>query len=182
LAEAIKRFDELKTGYANQPTKALNTPKALEGLAQVLALAPNHLSAVKLQQLAKGETPSHLTLITTIEETMTAADRFDPLLEAYDLPRPAPGPIEDGALTAVHKDLARVKRLGDPAAAPVIDAVDQFCTAYVRSVIANQQPTATADSRKRMHQAVQQKSQQVRAAIEKVISDRNVIDKLLHHR
>ena len=176
LAQALALFDELKKSQAGNPVEGiLSTPGAKEKLAKVLELAPNHVSAKYLQQLSEGKKPERLTLPTTLNEAFAALGL---LRNGLDLFHSKAEFATDEGLGQARKNLARIQKMGDPAAAPVFTALHTFCQAYV--TWANADREHDGGDKMKLNDQLRQRREEVAAAVAKVISDKEVIDRLLH--
>ncbi len=174
MTEAQEMFNQLKAAYGTKSVSDLKTKVVQDKLAEIVALAPNDVSAAGLLRLAQGNGPTHLSVLTTLEQAFAGIGPLraglSPNIDAGDAP-------QDTVDTA-HQSLWHLRRIADPSAAPVVTALDDFCTAYGRW--ANSAAPMNSDYRKQLLQDVQTKAEAVRTALNKVASDPAVIDKLMH--
>jgi hypothetical protein len=176
LAQAMTMFDDLKADYAGKPVTALAEQGPREKLIQILDLAPNHVSARELQRFASGSGPTHLTLNGTLDEAVAAMGTMrSPLTtgiyHAEDASRRSLG-LTLGALS-------RVRRIADPQGIPVIVAIASFCNAYA-DWAEQVGPSGDAREAKRLGPDLIAKHDAIGAAIRQVISDPQVIDRMIH--
>ncbi len=130
MAQAIELFAELQKDLAARPLEqVLGARTTTEKLGKILSLAPNHVSAQYLQQLATGKKPARLSLNATVVQGLAATgamrDGLNQAIANNELG-------SDGGLIAARKSLARLEETGDPAAASILVALEDFCWSYAR--------------------------------------------------
>jgi hypothetical protein len=175
MTQAMSLFDELKSDYGDKPISALSQPAAHDKLKQIVALAPNDVSAADLLLLADGKGPTHLGAVDSIEEAIMA---IGPLRTALFAGNYDPSLGTEEATAQEMGALRKVRRLADPVTAPFIAALTAYVTSYREWATAQgrgnygEMNRATADLR--------QKIDAVSSALEKVGSNSDLIDKMMH--
>ncbi len=177
LVQAMSLFSAMRASYATATIESLKADEPAAKLNQILLLAPNHVSAKYLQQLASGKAPATLSLAGSIEQALLAVGPMRQGLSEKG--KPGPGATNGAALAACHKNLAKAKAMANPSALPLFAPLDSFCTAYAKLGMAD--PTRMDPrTRRSMEQDLEARKNAVRQAVMTLISDRDVIDKLLH--
>ena len=177
LTEAMTLFDQLRSQYGKAAPTALAAAGPRATLARILSLVPNDLSAAVLQRLAAGHGPSHLTLQTTIAQAVNAGVPFPMPSRA----RPGPPAVVDPATeAAARKALRQLAQIGDPAAQPVVAAVQAYVTAFANFSGREHDATATFQSKQAALLRAQSAGEAVRSEVMKLIEDPDVLDRLLH--
>jgi hypothetical protein len=177
LLKAVNLFDELKSAYAQKPAAELGVPEVRQKLAQILEMAPNHVSAHALKRVADGDAPAKLSPSTTISETIVAL-----------------GPMRDGiagkgcntahATPQVLKEtlgrLDRVNQMADPTAAAAIEPMKTYCQAYAAWAEARTKKGAKRADYQPLEDQLQSRRGEAIASLQKLVSDPDFIDKVLH--
>ena len=183
LMQAMAMFADLKEKFADKTPQSLSAPDAQSALARILELAPNDVSATYLQQLAAGKRPTHLTLQTSIEQAFEAVGPMRTGLSQYDYQWIG---ANDSALADAEKNLHRIAPIADGGAQPVLNALDEFCQAYAhwgdaKSDIngSGMEMASKIALERTARKELQGKSDAVHQALQKLISDPQVIDQLL---
>ena len=174
LVEALRLFDELRTECAGkEPEQAFAVAATRSKMARVLELAPNHVSAKYLLQLADGKRPTRLSLMTTLDEGFAAMG-----VMRSGLQQPRAELATATALDAASRGIAAIKKIGDPTAAPVLDAILNFCVAY--EIWAKDSHVLDLQDKSIAAEEFRAKHRELVAALAKVTTDREVIDQWLH--
>jgi hypothetical protein len=175
MTQAMELFDDLKSKYADKPASALLATEAQDELNRIVSLAPNHVSAFDLLRLAHGRGPTHLGAVASVEQAFQAAGpsiasfathTFDPSLAS-----------EDSTMQAMGA-LRKLNAVADPVAAPLVRALSAYVSSYRDWAITSGE--GDPDGLKRATGALQQKADGVRAALIKVGSNSELIDKMMH--
>jgi Lon protease (S16) C-terminal proteolytic domain len=175
MVKAMDLFDQLKADYGDKPIDALKSQDAQDRLKQIIALAPNHVSAKNLLQLAQGTGPTHLSAFSTI-----------------DLAVQAMGPMRDGlqgttwhyesatnrTLSDTRIALQKIRNIADPDALPAIAAIWQFCDGY-RDWAQGMVTEGNTDNVQQLGATLLLRRDDVLVAIQKVVSDKDAIDKMI---
>lgn len=176
LTQALKLFADLKAADGDKPAESLNTGDAAAKLSQMLALAPNFVSARYLQQLAAGKKPQRLSTLGSIRQAFAAMGQLrGPLLGT------ARGgvAVSDEDADKIRKNLDRIKEIADPAAEPLFGPLHDVLDTYVK--LQNiPHGGATIRERSSLRQELRARHAAVIEALQSVISDPATVDKLLH--
>jgi hypothetical protein len=135
------------------------------------------VSAKSLQRVAEGKAPTRLSATTTISESVAAV-----------------GPMRDGLLgnnintmngsrqnlDAAVSQLERINRIADPDAATVIPLVKSYCEAYVAWADVRTKKGVKKAEFQPLEDALKERRSAVLGGIQKIISDPDYIDKVLH--
>jgi hypothetical protein len=177
LEEAITLFHDLKKEFATKTWRQLqNTPAFKEKLDKILALAPNHVSATLLGEVAAGQRPLHLTLITTLNEALACVGDMRGGLSDF-----MPGNPERATPAAYQTARARMEKLavtGDPKAAPIYPALEKFCRTYVIWANAQSGPDIRLQFSTRADYDAARKA--VAPVLQNILSDPAVYEKMMH--
>lgn len=177
LTQALKLFADLKSADGNKPVDSLKTAAAAAKLTQILQLAPNCVSARYLQQLAAGTAPQHLSIVASVRQALAA---LGPTRKGLIASVGRGGqPVSSADQAKVKEDLQRVERLADPAAEPLFQPLRDFVDTYVKF---SNVPSGAAGVRDRLslRHDVRDRQAAIHTALERIISDRATLDRLLH--
>jgi hypothetical protein len=176
LAEAMKLFDKLKADFSTKAPAMLAQAGQKEIVAKILELAPNHLSAKNLQLISTAKQPKILSAMGTVKEAMRA---MGPMRTALSDDEPHPELVKNGSIAKARQGLEKVLRVADKAAQPVVVSLDQFCAAYLTWSVVATDAKATPDQKQRAYTTLTDKAKAVDSAMDAVVSDREVVDKMM---
>jgi hypothetical protein len=126
LTQAISLFTTVQQNAKKSP-EYLRKKEAADVLAQVLALAPQHLSAKVLLELAQAKTPPKLSAVATRYYTFLAARN---MIDALEKREGAPHNISSGVVRTGLADLNKLRPIADPSVRPLIEAWSRFLQAW----------------------------------------------------
>jgi hypothetical protein len=176
LVEAMKLFDKLKADFSAKAPVMLAQAGQKEILAKILELAPNHLSAKNLQLIASGKTPTSLTALGTVHEAMAA---IGPVRVAMINGISNAELEKNGAIGKARQGLAKVLRMADKSAIPVIKAMDEFCVEYSKWAAVQSDPKTTMTAMSQASTNMRNKAKAVNVAIDTLFTDKEVVEKLM---
>jgi hypothetical protein len=187
LAKAISLFEEVQaqiglplpanatSSAANRLIGAIRRPEVIAKLKEVLELAPNHVSADYALQSMSRKAPTKLSLMGSLNEAFFAIGTFrQGLTGNYPQAEFANRP----AAVRASQDLARVKKVADPAVVPVVEALERYCAAYHDFYLASV-PPYDYYIRNNAQRALLQRRTELSTILNAVITDRNVIERLM---
>jgi len=128
LAQAISMFSEVQLNIKNVPGY-LKRPEAKQQLAQLLELAPRHLSAKLLLHVVTGKQPKTLSATATFYYTSPAVRNVLAVLSQRDKWQD-PQLVPSGVVRSGLADLRKLIPLADPNAKPLVIAWMQFIEAW----------------------------------------------------
>lgn len=123
LLQAISLFADIQQRIKNSPTY-LRTPVARQQLEEVLRLAPRHLSAQMLLQVAQGTMPKTLSAGASMYYTFVAVQGMTPILTERSQLGTTQVPsatVKEGVAA-----LNRLRPMADDSVRPLIDAWSRF--------------------------------------------------------
>jgi len=178
LDEALNTFEKLRDTMAKRPVTDLATDaEAGKLLARVLELAPNHLSAATLQQLAAGKGPEHLSVGSSLGEAVAALGSLRPVLRMDYITMREADLADAQTLTTIRSEIAQLDKVVDPTAKDTLSAIGAYCDACqtlfdARKVMDARKLRAAMD-------LCRDKRAAIRNAITKVLDDKDMVDRIM---
>lgn len=170
LAEAMKAFAEVQAKLQADESGYLSSPECMQRLQEVVALAPNHLSAKHLLLAAQGRAPRRLTRTTSLMEVCRAALPVDRAIWQREQPSRTTLPA-----TTVKAALDRMRQLQ-----AIIDPdLQPLQKAYIAYIEACDKLAAGGAGNKVLVKTWQDKADAVMAAFNALQSDPKVMEKLI---
>jgi len=138
LADAIAIFDELRETLGRRGYKGLRTAENQAILAEIVQIAPNHISADLLLKYSRGETPRRLSVTGSLMEVM---DRGRPAFEIMDNTRPGKSTKEQRqVMRTVLAELRTLRSMTHPEVAKLRAAMASYA-ATGNKLITAKKPT-----------------------------------------
>lgn len=138
LAAALARFQQLRARLPARVTpNYLHSPEVISELKEVLALAPNHLSAVLLQRATNQQHPLHLTFRRSVDEIVSISQLFvGPVISPEETKTVATGTRPGSAAFPDAEYGECMKRLGQitPLLHPRTIELKAACTRYTSAL------------------------------------------------
>ena len=128
LQQAIDAFSSLQASAQSNPKTFWTSKAARDGLAKVLVLAPEHLSAKLLLAMAEGKLPKTLSAGASSYYTAVAVEPMLGILKERSDAR-TPTHVPSAAVSAGLADLRKLRPLADPGIRPLVDAWSRFIVA-----------------------------------------------------
>ncbi len=170
LVQALAAFDEIKPRVSKLTLTALAADQSLKKpLEDVLALAPNHLSAKELLAVVNGQKPAHLTLLTSLTEAFEALGPMRGGLGATGHSSAAIATVAN--FDAAKKNLEHVQSLADPAAGPIFPVLTYFCATSVKLGDAERAGVSGMSDAMAIRRTLHQKSATIQSTLTKIVSD-----------
>ncbi len=145
LAQAVALFADVQQGMKKSPAY-FKQKEATDKLAQVVSLAPQHLSAKLLLETAQGKAPRTLSPAATLYYTFTAAGGLmgELATRSGDAPK---HPVPSGAVKSGLADLHKLRPMADPTVRPLVDAWIKFIESWDASSQGRGSPQAMEHAR-----------------------------------
>jgi hypothetical protein len=124
ISYAMLLFSTLQPTFAKEGKSALRDPAVIQRLKQIVALAPDDLSAQYLLELAKGTEPTKLSIGASMYEAFAAIHFYNDYLWKTTLPKTPPFPIRDSL-----RRLNRLRSIASVRCLPLIEALARFVRA-----------------------------------------------------
>ncbi len=173
LKAAIEGFAMVQGAVAKHKQRVLANPKVQAKLREVIAKAPNHLSARLLLDKATGRAPRTLSLGGSLEsiEKSTAS-----LLEAARVGGARRGPLAPDDLATALGELRRVRGMLDRRTWKYADSIQDFGT-LVRD-FQNAPPRGANAQRKKLI-AIQEAAEHIDAEVRKIRNNKEMMEELM---
>lgn len=126
LTNAIKLFSEIQEALARYPNAVnatLRHPKVVQRLSEIVDLAPHHLSAKVLLDLATNKLPENMSLagsLTTIDH------RCSDIVNALDMKTEQYSALDNREMSTAIIELRTMRNKLDPRTLPYADAILNF--------------------------------------------------------
>ena len=173
LAEAIAEFALVQRAVGQRGPNVLRNVKVKAKLANVLKLAPNHLSAKLLLDSATGRAPRSLSLLGSLENIERSAAS---LLEAARGGKSGRDTLAPDELAGGITELKRVRMKLDRRTWPYADSIHDF--GHLVREYQNAPPRGVPMMRKKIEE-IRDSADRIEAEVRKIRNDKAMMEELM---